>query len=96
MEKNIEILKLTHESEVGVEEEDLLRLQSEIDSLKRDRDKITGVIVKQAPTASLLPIKYKAKRNALLAGAVGFLFLIFLVFFIEYINNASKRTRKAV
>lgn len=96
MEKNIEILKLTHESEVGVKEENLLRSQSEIETQKHDRDKITGVSVKQPLSASRLPIKYKAKRNALLAGAVGFLFLIFLVFFIEYINNASKRTRKAV
>jgi len=96
MEKNIEILKLTHESEVGVKEENLLRLQSEIEAVERDRDKITGVIMKRAPTALLLAIKYKAKRNALLAGVAGFFFLIFLAFFIEYIKNAAKRTPKTV
>jgi len=96
MEKNIEILKLNHESEIRAKEQEVSRLKSEIETLKRDRDKIKGVILKQPPTASLLPIKYKAKRNALLAGAVGFFFSIFLAFFVEYIKNASKRTQKAV
>ena len=73
-----------------------MKLNSEIETLRRDRDKITGVVLKQPPTASLLPITYKAKRNALLAGVFGFFFLIFLAFFIEYIKNASKRTQKAV
>ena len=85
-------LKIAEEVNVGDEEGFILKLKSEIETLKRDRDKITGVIVKQPPTASVLPIKYKAKRNAVLAGAVGFFVSIFLVFFIEYINNAAKRT----
>jgi uncharacterized protein involved in exopolysaccharide biosynthesis len=89
-------LKIPEEASVGDEESFILKLKSEIQSLKRDRDKISGLLVKQPPTASLLPIKYKTKRNTLLAGIAGFFFLIFLVFFIEYINNASKRTRKAV
>lgn len=95
LEKDIEILKLKHELEVRGKEE-VSRLKSEIELLKRDRDKITGLVVKQPPTASLIPIKYKAKRNAILAGAVGFFFSIFLAFFIEYLKNASKRTQKAV
>ena len=94
-EKDIEILKLKHELEVRGKEK-VSRLKSEIETLKRDRDKIKGVILKQPPTASLIPIKHKAKRNALLAGVVSFFFLIFLAFFIEYIKNASKRTQKAV
>ena len=97
MKKDIEILKLRHESERRVEEKKIAALKSEIESFERDRDKITGVIVKQPPTtASLLPTKYKTKRNALLAGAVGFFFLGFFSFFIEYIKNAAKRTQKTV
>jgi len=96
LEKDIEILRLKHESEIRVEEEKIPSLESEIESLIRNRDKITGVILKQPATASLLPIKYKAKRNALLAGVVGFFFLVFLGFFIEYLKNASKRAQKAV
>jgi hypothetical protein len=95
LEKDIEISKLKHELGVRGEEE-FSRLESEIELMKRDRDQFTGIIIRQPPTASLLPIKYKAKRNALLAGAVGFFFLVFLAFFIEYIKNASKRTQKAV
>lgn len=96
MEKNIEILKLKHESNIRAKEEEVSRLRLEIETLKRDRNKITGVTVKQPPTASILPIKHKAKRNALLAGIAGFFFLVFLVFFLEYIKNALKRTQKAV
>ncbi len=96
MEKDIEILKLSHESNIRAKEEEVSRVKLEIESLKRDRDKIKGVIMKQRPTPSLLPIKYKAKRNALLAGVVGFFFSVFLAFFVEYIKNASKHTRKAV
>ena len=96
LKKSIEILKLNHESGIRAKEEEVSRLELEIETSKRDRDNITGVIVKQPPTPSLLPIKYKAKRNALLAGVVGFFFLIFLAFFIEYIKNAAKRTQKAV
>ncbi len=95
LEKDIEILKLKHELEVRGKEE-VSRLKSEIELMKRDRDRFTGIIIRQPPTASLLPIRYKAKRNAILAGTVGFFFLIFLAFFIEYIKNASKRTQKAV
>ena len=92
----IKSLEITREADVGGEESFILKLKSEIETLKRDRDKFKGVIMKQRPTPSLLPIKYKAKRNALLAGVVGFFFLIFLAFFIEYIKNAAKRTQKAV
>ena len=81
---------------ISVEENKIAALESEVEKLKGDRDKITGLIVKQSPTASLLPIGYKAKRNTLLAGVVGFFFLVFLAFFIEYITNASNRTQKAV
>jgi uncharacterized protein involved in exopolysaccharide biosynthesis len=95
LEKDIEILKLKYELGVRGEEE-VFRLKSEIELMKRDRDQFTGIIIRQPPTASLLPTKYKAKRNATLAGAVGLFFLIFLAFFIEYIKNASKRTQKAV
>lgn len=95
MEKDIEILKLEHELGVRGKEE-VSRLKSEIELMKRDRDQFTGIIIRQPPTASLLPIKYKAKRNAILAGAVGFFFSVFLAFFIEYIENTAKRTRKAV
>jgi len=91
----IKSLKI-EEVNVGDEEGFILKLKSEIETLKRDRDKITGVVLKQPPSASLLPIKYKAKRNALLAGVVSFFLLIFLAFFIEYIKNASKPTQKAV
>ena len=90
----IKSLKIAGEANAGDEESFILKLKSEIESLKRDRDKITGMIIKQPLTPSLLPIKYKAKRNALLAGVVGFFFSIFLAFFIEYIKNASKRTQK--
>jgi len=93
-EKNIEILILNHEREIGAKEEEVSRLKSEIETSKRDRERITEVIAKQPPTASLLPIRYKAKRNTLLAGVVGFFFLVFLAFFIEYIKNASQRTQK--
>ena len=92
----IKSLKIAGGLNFGDEENFVLRLKSEIDSLKRGRDKITGVIIKQAATASLLPTKYKAKRNALLAGTAGFFVSIFLAFFIEYIKNASKPTQKAV
>ncbi len=92
----IKSLKIVGETNVGDEENFILKVKSEIERLKRDRDKIKGVILKQPPTASLIPIKYKAKRNALLAGVVSFFFLIFLAFFIEYIKNASKPTQKAV
>jgi len=91
----IKSLKIAGEANVGDEENFLLKLKSEIETLKRDRGKITAVIVKQLPTASLLPIKHKAKRNALLAGVVGFFLMVFFAFFIEYIKNASKRTQKA-
>jgi len=90
----IESLKIAEEANVGDEEGFILKLKSGIDSLKCDRDNITGVVLKQPPTASLLPIKYKAKRNAILAGAVGFFFSVFLAFFIEYIKNATKPTQK--
>lgn len=89
-------LKVPGEANVGDEKSFILKLKSEVDSLRGDRDKITGVIVKQPPTASLLPIKHKAKRNASLAGVVGFSLMVVLVFFIEYIQNASKHTQKAV
>ena len=94
LEAQIQLTEL--KADISVEENKITLLKSEIESLKRDRDKITGLIVKQPPTASLLPIKYKAKRNTLLAGAVGFFFLIFLAFFMEYIGNASKRTKEAL
>jgi uncharacterized protein involved in exopolysaccharide biosynthesis len=89
-------LKIAEEVNVGDEEGFILKLKSEIDSLKRELSHVTGIVIKQPPTASLLPITYKAKRNALLAGVVGFFFSIFLAFFIEYLKNASKRTQKAV
>ena len=95
LEKDIEILKLKHELGVRGKEE-VSRLKSEIELMKRDLSNVTGIVIKQPPAAFLLPIKYKAKRNALLAGVVGLFFLIFLAFFIEYIKNASKRTQKAV
>ena len=94
LEAQIQLIELEAKQKISVEENKIAVLKSEIESLKRDRGKITGVTVKQPPTASLLPSKYKAKRNALLAGAVGFFFLVFLVFFIEYLINASKRTQK--
>ncbi|GAG90813.1 unnamed protein product, partial [marine sediment metagenome] len=84
----------TAEGNAGDEKNFILKLKSEIDSLKRDFSHVTGIIVKEPPTASLLPIKYKAKRNAVLAGVVGFFFLIFLAFFIEYIKNASRHSKK--
>ena len=96
MEKNIEILKLNHEWNITAKEEEVSRLKLEIETSKRDRDKVTGLIMKQPPTASPLPIKYKTKRNTILAGVVGFFFLIFFAFFIEYIKNAAKRAQKAV
>jgi len=92
----IKSLKIGEEASVGDEESFILKLKSEIDSLKRGISHVTGIIVRQPPTASLVPPKYKAKRNALLVGVVGFFFLIFLAFFIEYIKNALKRTQKAV
>jgi len=58
--------------------------------LKRDRDHVTAISLKQNPTASLLPIKSKIKQKVLLAGVVGLFFFVFLAFFIEYIKNASK------
>ena len=95
VEAQIELIELQANKDISVEEKKIAMLKSEIDSLRRDRDKIKGVILKHPPTASLIPIKYKAKRNALLAGVVSF-FLIFLPFFIEYIKNVSKGTQKAV
>ena len=92
----IQLIELEANQNISLEENEIAVLKSEIESLKQDKDKITGLIVKQPPTASLLPIKYKAKRNTLLAGVVGFFLLIFLAFFIEYIKNASKRTQKTV
>jgi len=92
----IKSLKIAGDLNFGDEENFVLRLKSEIELMKRDRDRFTGIIIRQPPTALLLPDKYKAKRNALLAGVVSFFLLIFLVFFIEYIKNASKRTQKAV
>jgi uncharacterized protein involved in exopolysaccharide biosynthesis len=80
LEVQIELIELQANQKISVEERKITLLKSEIEILRRDRDKITGVIVKRPPTASLLPIKYKAKRNALLAGVAGFFFLIFLVF----------------
>ncbi len=96
LEAQIQLTELKADQNISVEENKITLLKSEIESLKRDRDKITGLIMKQPPSASLLPIKYKAKRNAVLAGAVGFFFLVFLAFFIEYIKNASKRTKEAL
>ena len=84
------------EANVGDEKDFILKLKSGIDSLKRELSHVTGIVIKQPPTGSLLPSKFKAKRNAILAGAVGFFFSIFLAFFIEYIKNASKRTSKTV
>jgi len=71
-------------------------LKSEIESMKFDRDRFAGTIVIRPPIVSLLPTKHKAKRNAILAGAIGFFFLIFLAFSIGYLKNASKRTQKGV
>lgn len=77
---------------ISVEENKIALLESEIETLKKDRDKITGMLVKQPPTASLLPTKYKTKRYAILSGIIGFVFMVFIAFFSEYIINASKRT----
>ncbi len=96
LEAQIELIELQANQDISLAENDIAVLKSEIGLMKRDRDRFTGMIVRNSPTASLLPIKYKAKRNAILAGAVGFFLLIFLAFFIEYIKNASKRTQKAV
>jgi len=84
-------LKIAELVSIGDEENFILKFRSEIESLRRDRDNITGIIVRQPRTASLLPMKYKAKRNAILAGAVGFFFSIFLAFFIEYIKNEIQK-----
>jgi len=96
MEKDSEILKLDHESQIRAKEEEVSRLNLEIDSLRSDRDQFTEIIVRRPPRASLLPIKYKAKFATILGGVVGFFFSVFLAFFIEYIKNASKRAQKAV
>jgi len=96
LEVQIQLIDLDANKDISVEESKIAVLKSEIEKLKLDRDKIFGIIVKQPPTASLLQTKYKTKRNALLAGVVGFFFSVFLAFFIEYIKNASKRTQKAV
>lgn len=90
-EAEIRLTELETNQKVTVEENKIAVLKSEIESLKHDRDKITGVIVKRPPAESLIQIKYKAKRNALLIGTIGFVFFIFLAFFIEYLKNASKR-----
>ena len=92
----IKSFKIAGEANVGDEENFILKLKSEIDSLRSELSRVTGITVRQAPSASLLPIKYKAKRNTILAGAIGFFFLIFFVFFIEYIKNALKHNQKTV
>ena len=94
IEAKVSLIELETNKSISVEEKKIALLKSEIEGLKRDRDKIKGVIVKQPPTASLLPIKYKAKRNATLAGIAGFFVSIFLAFFIEYITSVSKPTKK--
>lgn len=72
----------------------ILKLKTKIASPKRNLGGVTGIIIRKPPTASLLPITYRAKRNATLAGIAGFFVSIFLAFFIEYIKNASRATQK--
>ena len=87
LKAEIELMKIEHNS---IKKRKIVKLKSEIESLKRNQDHITATLLKQNPTASPLPIKSKAKRNMLLAGVLGLFFFVFLAFFIEYIKNASK------
>jgi len=88
LEAEIELFKA--KSNMSAEKREIAKLKSEIDPLKRDRNQVTAIIMKQNPTISPLSIKSTTKRNALLGGVAGFFFFIFLAFFIEYIKNASK------
>lgn len=94
MAMEIKSLKIAKEPYVSDEESFILKLTSEIELLRHDRDKITGVIVKQPPSASPIFTKYKTQRNVLLVGIAGFMLTAFIAVFIEYIKNASKRTRQ--
>ncbi|MBU1163849.1 MAG: hypothetical protein KKA75_06840 [Proteobacteria bacterium] len=88
LKAEIELMKAKINISAG--ERKITELKSEIESLKRNRDHITAIHLKQNPTVSPLPIKSKIKQKVLLAGVVGLFFFVFLAFFIEYIKNASK------
>ncbi len=75
------------EANVGDYESLILELKPKIDSFKSSRDQLTGIIVRQSPTASAIPIKNKAKRNVILAGVFGSFVMLFLAFFLEYLQR---------
>ena len=87
LEAEIELLKIKYNS---IKEREIVKLKSEIESLKSNREHVTAILMRQNPMISPLPIKSKIKLKVLLAGVVGLFFFVFLAFFIEYIKNASK------
>ncbi len=80
-------LKTEGEANIWDHENFILKLKSKIDSFKSGRDQFTGITVRQAPTASPIPVSDKAKLHVILAGAVGFFVVLFLAFFLEYIQK---------
>ena len=70
--------------------------KSEIASLNKIKEMISGIVIIQAPEISTHPVKPKKKQIILLAGVVGLFMFLFLAFFIEYIKKASKRNGKVV
>lgn len=67
--------------------ESLLELKSRIDSFRSSREQFAGIIIRQPPTASPIPVRNKAKLQVLLAGIAGFFVMLFLAFFLEYIQG---------
>jgi len=91
LEYGIRSSEMSTKHNIAVEERRIYGLTSEIESLKRERDKIVGVVLKQPLTAS--PVTAKTKRNVLLATVVGLFLMVFLAFFLEYIQKHKGESR---
>jgi len=87
LEDKIQVIRTMTKRDISAEQNKIVKLESEIESLKRDRDQISGIHVKQNLTVSPVITKFKTKRNVMLATVVGLFAVLFLAFFLEYIQR---------
>jgi uncharacterized protein involved in exopolysaccharide biosynthesis len=87
MASGVTSLGTEEDANVGDHEDFILKLKSKIDSFKRGGSQLTGIIVRQPPTASPIPIKKKATLHVMLAGVGGFFVMLFLAFLVEYVQG---------